>query len=244
MGDDSTTLDDADRRRQSPRAGLVLRLGYRNAGHLLVSYCTNLSRGGLFVPSATPLEPGSRLRVQLSLPGHGTATELEAVVCWSRQFDASEGPAGMGLAFDDVDDVLGERIDGLVADFAPLTVYIVGDQPAVRAHVAAQVRSLVSCETVEHECDPRLAEELADGDLVVVDTDSAPEDALKLLGKLSNGSPRPPLVGLCDPRDTERHRGTLRFARVVGTPVDVDELRTCVLETVTEVIAESDPSES
>lgn len=241
MSDDDQTSEDSGTRRQSPRAGVVLRLGYRNAGHLLVSYCTNLSRGGLFVPSAQPLAPGSRLRVQLTLPGHGNPTELEAIVRWSRQFDANEGPAGMGLAFDDVDDVLGERIDGLVADFAPLSVYIVGDQPAVRAHVAAQVRSLVSCETVEHECDPRLAEDLADGDLVVIDTDSAPEDALSLLANLAGGTPKPPLVGLCDPRDAERHRGVLRFARVVATPVDVDELRTCVLETVTEVLAEPGP---
>lgn len=214
----------------------MLQLQYRNAGHLLVSYCTNLSRGGLFVPTLEPLPAGTRLTLELSIPGEDEPAELQAEVRWVRQFDASEGPAGMGLRFQDVDGELGDRIDGIVADFTPLQVHIVGDQPAVRGHVAAQLRSLVSCETMQHEVDPRLAGVFADADLVVVDTDSAPDQALVLLAELARQRPSPPRVALCDARDVGRRNRAQRLARVVPTPVDVEQLRTSVLETVTQVL--------
>ena len=233
MSEEETTEERP--RRSSPRAGVVLELQYRNAGHLLVSYCTNLSRGGLFVPSPEPLPAGSTLTLQLAIPGEDEPAELEAEVRWVREFDASEGPAGMGLRFADVDEVLGERIDGIVAQFSPLSVHIVGDQPAVRSHVAAQVRSLVSCETQEHEADPEIVEGFANADLVVVDTDSNPEDALAILAGLADLDPSPPRVALCDAREVKRRNQAQALARVVPTPVDVEQLRTCVLETVTQV---------
>ena len=222
-------------RRRDPRAAVVMQLQYRNAGHLLVSYCTNLSRGGLFVPSKDPLSAGTRLTLELAIPGEDEAASLQAEVRWVREFDAAEGPAGMGLRFEDVDDVLGERIDGIVADFTPLQVHIVGDQPAVRAHVAAQVRSLVSCQTHEHEADPRKAESFADADLVVVDTDSSTDDALELLDRLRALPKPPPRLALCDARDVARRNKAQGMARVVPTPVDVEQLRASVLETVTQV---------
>jgi uncharacterized protein (TIGR02266 family) len=227
--------EDGRKRRRNPRAAVVLQLQYRNAGHLLVSYCTNLSRGGLFVPTLEPLPAGTQLTLELSIPGETEPAELQAEVRWVRHFDAAEGPAGMGLRFEDVDGVLGDRIDGIVAEFTPLQIHIVGNQPAVRAHVAAQLRSLVSCETTEHEVDPRLAGVFADADLVVIDIDSAPDDALTLLAGLSRLRPPPPRVALCDARDVSRRSRAQRLARVVPTPVDVEQLRTCVLETVTQV---------
>lgn len=227
--------EDGASRRRNPRAPVVLQLQYRNAGHLLVSYCTNLSRGGLFVPSHEPLPAGSRLTLELSIPGETEPAELQAEVRWVRQFDAAEGPAGMGLRFEDVDGVLGDRIDNIVTDFTPLQVHIVGDHPAVRAHVAAQLRSLVSCETTQHETDSRLAGVFADADLVVVDTDGAPDEAIVLLTELSRLRPPPPRVALCDARDVARRNRVQQLARVVTTPVDVEHLRTCVLETVTQV---------
>jgi lipoprotein-anchoring transpeptidase ErfK/SrfK len=39
---------------RAPRVGMVLEVRYRNAGQFLVSYCTNLSRGGLFVSTREP----------------------------------------------------------------------------------------------------------------------------------------------------------------------------------------------
>lgn len=226
----------ADSRRKSQRAGVVMRLQYRNAGHLLVSYCTNLSRGGLFVPATDPLPPGTRITLSLAIPGADDA-QLEAEVRWVRQFDADEGPAGMGLSFEDVDDVLGDRIDFIVSDFAPLEIAIVGDRGPVRSHIAAQVRTLVSCVTSTHAMRELQAADYASHDLVIVDADSAFEAALELLEGLGDLKSPPPRLVLCSARNSERRRKVTGLARVVNSPVDAEELRTSVLETVTEVQA-------
>jgi uncharacterized protein (TIGR02266 family) len=237
-------VEPEDSRRKDYRASVVLQLQYRNAGHLLVSYCTNLSRGGLFVQSTEPLPPGSPLTLTLQIPGEDEPVALEAVVRWSRSFDADEGPAGMGVSFDDVDDVLGERIDDIVASFNPLQVALVGGREAVRDHVAAQVRSLVTCETKSFESPPA-ASELAGLDLVVVDLDSDADGGMILLDDLHAIEGAPPCVALCDPNEQRRWSRGVRRARMVPTPVDAEALRRSVLEAVTQVGAsEAEPTES
>lgn len=227
----------ASQRRNAFRAGVVLRVQYRNAGHLLVSYCTNLSRGGLFVPSQEPLPAGTRITLALGVPGQEEPADLQAEVRWVRRYDAPEGPAGMGLAFEDVDDVLGSRIDGIVTDFEPMRIVLVGDRPQAIASLGAKVRSLVACETTHKAVTPDIAPMLASVDLVVVDVDSAPGPALELLGKLATLETPPPRLALCDPKSTNTWTKVMTLARVVKTPIDSDELRTSVLETLTQVEA-------
>lgn len=235
--DESSHPGDAPGRRRDPRAGCVLQLQYRNAGHLLVSYCTNLSRGGLFVPSTDPLPPGTRITLSLGVPGETNPVEVAAEVRWVRQFDAAEGPSGMGLSFEDIDDVLGERIDGIVSNFEPLDIALVGNRPPVLKRIAAKLRSLVTCQTSTLALSPDVASVLDDRDLVIVDVDSAPADGLGVLAALAKQNPASPRLALCDGRDLELKAQAIRVARVLPTPVDVEELRASVLETITQVEA-------
>jgi uncharacterized protein (TIGR02266 family) len=228
--------DGEERRGGGDRASVVLQLQYRNAGHLLVSYCTNLSRGGLFVPSPDPLPPGSPITLTLQIPGEDEPVALDARVRWVRQFDADQGPAGMGLAFDDVDDVLGERIDHIVSSFSPLRVDLVGSRGAVLEHVAAQVRTLVSCETTIHAEAPDV-EALAASDLVVVDLEGDADEGLALLDALHALPSAPPAVALCDPGASARWGHARRRARMVAVPVEAEELRRSVRDGVTQVVA-------
>lgn len=227
-----------DPRRRDERAGVVVQLEYRSASHLLVSYCTNLSRGGLFVPSADPLPPGTRLSLSLTVPGDTAPIELQAEVRWVRQFDALEGPAGMGLAFEDIDEVLGDRVDAIVAQFVPLRVELIGDSTAMLGHVASIVRTLVSCETRERSTADAVAaaDEVASSDLVIVEIGADPEPALRLLRRLGQRPNGPPRLALCDSRSDVTSR-CISLARVVGTPIDPAELREGVLETVAQVDA-------
>ena len=87
--------DSFDSRRRDRRASLVLPLEYRNAGHLLVSYCTNLSRGGLFLPTPEPLPVGATVTLVLRVPNRDRPVTLEAKVRWIRDSDSTRGPAGM-----------------------------------------------------------------------------------------------------------------------------------------------------
>lgn len=58
--------------------------------------CSNVSRGGLFIRTAEPLEPGRRLLVELELPG---GNEVEAVgrVAWVKKSLAPGGERGVGV---------------------------------------------------------------------------------------------------------------------------------------------------
>jgi len=225
----------ADPRRRDERVGAVVQLEYRSASHLLVSYCTNLSRGGLFVPSPDPLPPGARLSLSLTVPGDSAPIELQAEVRWVRQFDALEGPAGMGLAFEDIDEVLGDRVDAIVAHFVPLRVDLVGDSAAMLEHVASIVRTLVSCETRERSTANALAavDDVVGSDLVIVEVGADPEPAIALLRKLA-AQHGPPRLALCDARGEVLSR-CIPLGRVVSTPIDPSELREGVLESVAQV---------
>jgi uncharacterized protein (TIGR02266 family) len=228
---------DEPERRGGRRAGCVLQLQYRSASHLLVSYCTNLSRGGLFVPSQQPLAPGTRLVVTLDVPGVPEPAEIEAEVRWVRGFDSLEGPAGMGLQFDGIDGLLGKRIDDLVSRFQPLHVDLVGERSERLDHIAAVVRSLVTCETQHHGLRAELADRLVDSDLVIIDLSSRPETALMLLRELSLKVVAPPRLALCPEAETDLRNRAVRWARVVPVPIDAEDLNACVLETVAQVEA-------
>ncbi len=227
----------ADPRRRDPRASLVLPLEYRNAGHLLVSYCTNLSRGGLFLPTPEPLAVGEVLTLVLRVPGRDRPVTVEARVRWTRESDSVRGPAGMGVSFHDIDGVLGDTIDTIVAGFVPLRVDLVGARPAAWHHVAALVRSLLTCETHEHRLVPDLAPLLREADLVIVDLERYPERGIVVLEELGALPRPPPRIALCPGRDEELRPKAAALARVVPTPVDNRDLRQQVLDAVAEVHA-------
>ncbi|MBI3182908.1 MAG: TIGR02266 family protein [Myxococcales bacterium] len=61
----------------------------------------NLSEGGLFVRTSTPLAEGARAVLRFGM-GEAQEVEAHATVVWTRSSGAA-GPPGMGLRFDDVD---------------------------------------------------------------------------------------------------------------------------------------------
>ncbi len=70
----------------------------------------NLSEGGLFLRTSTPLERGSRTLVRFG----DTNIQAAAEVVWARGDEGAEGPPGMGLMFVDVDDGRAQQIRQLV----------------------------------------------------------------------------------------------------------------------------------
>lgn len=224
-----------DRVDRAPRVGMVLEVRYRNAGQFLVSYCTNLSRGGLFVSTREPEPIGTELVLSLRVPGRSSPVSLRARVRWTRVEDNADGPAGMGLSFADVDGVLGEHIDHLVTNAEPLHVDLVGRSDHASAHLHALLRSLVTCETRQLALRPGVAEVIGRADLVVVDVDSDPAAAVDFLDKLSQREDPPPVLALCGDRDPDVRARVARCATVVPAPVDKRELQLKVLETLGQV---------
>jgi uncharacterized protein (TIGR02266 family) len=70
----------------------------------------NLSEGGLFLRTSTPLERGSRTVVRFG----DENIEATAQVVWARSSEGAEGPPGMGLMFVDIDDIRLQQIRQLV----------------------------------------------------------------------------------------------------------------------------------
>ena len=62
----------------------------------------NFSEGGVFIQTEQPLAPGTPLHLAID-PGEGEASlELNAVVMWVREITNMDGPAGFGVAFENV----------------------------------------------------------------------------------------------------------------------------------------------
>jgi len=221
--------------KRDPRVGMVLEVRYRNAGQFLVSYCTNLSRGGLFVSTREPEPVGTELMLSLCVPGRARPVSLRAKVRWNRSEDTSSGPAGMGLSFADVDAVLGDHIDQLVGAATPLNIDLVGRNDHASAHLHALLRSLVTCETRQLALRAGVAQTIGRADLVVIDVDGNPSTALELMRDLHAREESPPMLGMCAGRDPELRARVSRYARVVPTPVDKRELQLKVLETLGQV---------
>ena len=61
----------------------------------------NLSEGGGFVRCANPLAPETSVRLELEAEGE-LPLRLEGLVVHAREFDNLDGPAGFGVAFQDL----------------------------------------------------------------------------------------------------------------------------------------------
>jgi len=233
--------EDHDRQERQTRVGAVLEVRYRNAGQFLVSYCTNLSRGGLFVTTPTPAPVGTMLTLAMGVPGMSQPASLSAKVRWVRPTPDESGPAGMGLSFEQVDAVLGAHIDRIVARAAPLRIDLLGRPDAAWRHVGALVRALVTCETHQRSLDDDPETAVLGADMVLVDVDGAPVRALELLRFLSEISNPPPVLALCSARNAQLRRDVGRYATVVATPVDSEILQNAVLDALGQVSALVDP---
>jgi uncharacterized protein (TIGR02266 family) len=167
--------------RRAPRLPISLEVAYRTAGAFLVSYSINLSKGGIFLEAAQPLEPGEHVTLRFDVPGAGEL-EVEGEVAWVRQGSEDGLPDGMGIEFDALDGRYGDVIDEMVRGFLGLTVLVVAASPDRLALIGRYVRSIIACEIVEATSAP-VAEVAMEQmpDLVVVDLDVRPEMGLRCI---------------------------------------------------------------
>jgi uncharacterized protein (TIGR02266 family) len=73
----------------------------------------NLSEGGLFLRTNTPLATGSRAMLRLNRSGEGEVQVMATVVWASDAYE--QGPAGMGLRFEPLDSVTLERLRRIIS---------------------------------------------------------------------------------------------------------------------------------
>lgn len=82
----------------------------------LFGYAKNLSRGGLFIATVKPREPGEEFTIELNLPTPDRFTlRCQCQVVWKRLFQRnSPFEPGMGLRFLDLPDAAAEKIEAWV----------------------------------------------------------------------------------------------------------------------------------
>lgn len=123
-----------DERRGSKRAHISgVRVTYESAsGERVEADALDLSTGGLFVRTSSPLGVGKRITLDIQIVGEPSAWSALGRVVWVRPQSAPGMPAGMGVKLIDVDDAVVAAIDLLVETREPTS-------PGVGAGVNAQI---------------------------------------------------------------------------------------------------------
>ncbi len=81
----------------------------------LYARIANLSEGGLFLQTSTPLRTGGKALLRLS-SGEVSEVMAEATVMWSRPSRQDKGPAGMGLRFEGMDSGAQDLLRRIISD--------------------------------------------------------------------------------------------------------------------------------
>lgn len=158
--------------RRHERVDLALEVEFGTAGAFLVAYSTNLSKGGMFVETDTPLPVGTELTLHFSVPGE-PPIDVRGIVAWVQAWSTTEHRKGMGIRFEQLEARHGDAIDRIVAGFRGLRLVVMAHDPAARANLARAVRTVLgSAEIIEAATGDAAEAALArDPDLVLVALD-------------------------------------------------------------------------
>ena len=87
-----------------PRYQKVLALSYEDHNGFVKAYSGNISQGGLFIKTKSPLEIGEEFLLKLKLPGISDPLKIECKVVWTRKREEdTKRPPGMGVKFCKID---------------------------------------------------------------------------------------------------------------------------------------------
>jgi uncharacterized protein (TIGR02266 family) len=100
-------------RRLSPRAPVTVRVDYSTVDSIFSEFTRNINEGGLFIESETPLGLEEQVQLHFRLPGIEAPFKVSGRVAWVRE-TGGDGPAGMGIEFENLDESARSRIDELV----------------------------------------------------------------------------------------------------------------------------------
>lgn len=105
-----------DRRKHLRNPLLVLKVTDPHERKTLFGYAKDISRGGLFITSINPREPGERFWIRFEIPSAGLKVECECEVMWNRKYKAKvKKEAGYGVRFIDLPKSLASAINEWIA---------------------------------------------------------------------------------------------------------------------------------
>lgn len=113
---------DQDERRDYPRAPIELKVEYRRLNTFFADYTRNISRGGTFIKTETPLDINTEFVFKLKIPSLTDPITLKGKVKWVVQPKnaTEESPAGMGIKFiystQEERDLIESKVERLMID--------------------------------------------------------------------------------------------------------------------------------
>lgn len=92
---------EVDNRRRELRAPIELKVSYKRLNSFFADYTKNISRGGTFIGTESPLDLGTEFIFALDVPTLEEPLRLRGRVIWATHaVDATRAnPAGMGIEF-------------------------------------------------------------------------------------------------------------------------------------------------
>lgn len=212
------------------RIPLSLEVLYRTAGAFLVSYTSNLSKGGLFIETDRPLAVGTDLLLRFTIPEHGPI-EVTGVVAWIRPTVADGKPAGMGVEFEQLDARHGEIIDGIVNTFQGLRILVVAKSLQARAQLSRSVRSVLStAEVLEAESADSVEAMLArEPDLVVLDLDEEKDGEGLYALRLAKRARQIPVIAASRDDVSRQRAADIGADETLATPLHLPDLQAAIL---------------
>ena len=112
----SSRFIDGIERRGSPRADFVVRVNYQTVDSLFSEFARNINDGGIFVETETPQPIGTNVELEFKLPGADRPIKVVGNVVRSVSADQvdSDGAAGMGIEFENLDSDVRQEINEIV----------------------------------------------------------------------------------------------------------------------------------
>jgi len=87
-------------RRRHPRYPVTLKICYTCLDTFFYDYAVNISKGGVYIRTNSPLGMGSRVKLSFTLPGLEHTIETAGVVVRVVEGESDFEPCGMAVEFD------------------------------------------------------------------------------------------------------------------------------------------------
>ena len=105
----------SDNKRRARRLQHELPVAYRSVGSFLTDWATDISQGGMFINTKTPLPVGTDVKILIQLPTIESPIGLSGKVTRVTGLDGkARAVPGMGIEFTDIDPSRRKQLEVLV----------------------------------------------------------------------------------------------------------------------------------
>jgi uncharacterized protein (TIGR02266 family) len=221
----------SDEFRQFGRVPIALEVRYATTAAFLIAYTTNLSKGGVFLETPTPLPVGSEITLTISAPHAPEPMVVAGRVAWVRDQSNEEGyPVGMGVQFAQIEERYGAVIDHIVSRFEGVCILVVSTSAATRTQLVRYLKSIITAQVVEAGDITTVVQVLAARvDLCIVDLDDGEPGEVALLAARDRAEHQVPVIALARDEEIRVRGGTLGADEALPNPPPFGALQQAVI---------------